>query len=147
MTSDDKRRFLESLPTVAEYRAIRLRNAAYHARVQQKFERAARRLWEALPDDPLDPLWMVIAGLREGDLSFGIVGVMLCAILVPGMFCWLMYAQMCTDWPIPWPAASMMASEYVGCGCMASRISSSVASSFLAITSSAISSVACEPIR
>jgi len=55
MTPEDKRRFLGSLPTDAEYRAICLRDAAYHARAKQRLERAAWLLWESLPDDPLDP--------------------------------------------------------------------------------------------
>jgi hypothetical protein len=55
MTPEEKRRILESLPTDAEYRASCLRDADYHARVRQKLERAAWRLWEPLPDDPLDP--------------------------------------------------------------------------------------------
>jgi hypothetical protein len=45
----------ESLPTPAEHRAECLRKAAYHVRVRQEFERAYRRLWEALPDDPREP--------------------------------------------------------------------------------------------
>src|SRR5271157_4895666 len=56
-------------------------------------------------------------------------------------------AQIFTDSPSPCPAASMIDSENVGCGCMMWWISSSVASSFLAITSSLIISVAMAPIR
>ena len=55
MTAEEKRRFFESLPSDAEYRASSLRNAGYHARVKQKLERATWRLWETLPGDPLDP--------------------------------------------------------------------------------------------
>jgi hypothetical protein len=38
-----------------------------------------------------DPFWMIIAGCREGAPSFCIIGVLVCGILIPGMFCWLMY--------------------------------------------------------
>jgi hypothetical protein len=55
MTSEAKRRFFEWLPTDAEYRTGCLRDAAYHARAKQNLERAAWRVWESLPDDPLDP--------------------------------------------------------------------------------------------
>jgi hypothetical protein len=55
MTPEEKRRHRESLPSRAEYRAGCLRNAAYHACVRQKFQRAAWRIWEALPDDAPDP--------------------------------------------------------------------------------------------
>jgi hypothetical protein len=54
-TPEEKRRHNESLPSRAEYRAGRLRDAAYHHRVRRKFERAAWRPWEPLPDDPPDP--------------------------------------------------------------------------------------------
>jgi hypothetical protein len=55
MALEVKRHHSESLPSRAEYRAGCLRNAAYHARVKQKFQQAARRIWEALPDDQPDP--------------------------------------------------------------------------------------------
>jgi hypothetical protein len=55
MTPEEKRRHRESLPLRAEYRAGHLRDAAYHDRVRRKFERAAWRPWEPLPDDPRDP--------------------------------------------------------------------------------------------
>jgi hypothetical protein len=37
MTPEDKRRFFESLPSDAEYRAGYRRDATYHAHVKQKF--------------------------------------------------------------------------------------------------------------
>ncbi len=55
MTKEERLRFLEFCRNDPEYRSSRLREAAYHARAKQKLTRAAWRLWEALPDDPLDP--------------------------------------------------------------------------------------------
>jgi hypothetical protein len=62
MTQEDKRRFFESLPSDAEYRAICCRDAAYHALAKQKLERANWRLWESFPDYPLDSPNRVRAG-------------------------------------------------------------------------------------
>jgi hypothetical protein len=44
-TTAERRRFLRLLPTPAQHRARCIRDAAYHARVRQKFERAA--WWKA----------------------------------------------------------------------------------------------------
>jgi hypothetical protein len=54
-TLEEKRRILGPKPSRAEYRAKCLQNAAYHARVRRKFERAAWRPWNPLPEDPPDP--------------------------------------------------------------------------------------------
>jgi hypothetical protein len=35
----------------------------------------------------LDPAWLIIEAVRAGSLSGGVVGVFLCGILIPGMFC------------------------------------------------------------
>jgi hypothetical protein len=55
LTGDERRRFLASLASPAKLRARYLGEAAFHTRVKQKFERAAWRVWEALPDDSADP--------------------------------------------------------------------------------------------
>jgi hypothetical protein len=54
-TSEEKRRERESRPSPAEVRASCLCRAEYHFRLKEKFERAAWRPWEFLPDDPPDP--------------------------------------------------------------------------------------------